>query len=63
MLWPEEVDLSHYDVFACCRAEEIERCREAVRSKLQHRQSQVADLNEVQGLLVKLERCGPPSRR
>mmetsp|Transcript_7242 Transcript_7242/g.21340 ORF Transcript_7242/g.21340 Transcript_7242/m.21340 type:complete len:777 (-) Transcript_7242:454-2784(-) len=36
-------------------SEEIERCREAVRSKLQQRQSQVADLNEVQGLLVKLE--------
>ena len=38
-------------------AEEIEQCREAVRSKLQQRQNQVADLNEVQSLLMKLERC------
>lgn len=35
--------------------EEIERCREAVKAKLQRRQAQVSDLNEVQALLAKLE--------
>lgn len=36
-------------------SEEIERCRNAVRSKLQQRQQQVSDLNDVQALLLKLE--------
>lgn len=36
-------------------SEEIERCREAVKAKLQRRQAQVTDLNEVQALLAKLE--------
>jgi hypothetical protein len=35
--------------------EEIQRCREAVKAKLARRQAQVADLNEVQALLAKLE--------
>lgn len=39
----------------CAPAEEIERCREAVKAKLARRQAQVADLNEVQALLAKLE--------
>ena len=39
----------------CTCTEEIERCREAVKQKLQQRQSQVSDLNEVQALLCKLE--------
>ena len=37
-------------------AEEIERCRETVRTKLERRQVQVSDLNDVQALLIKLER-------
>ena len=39
----------------CASTEEIERCREAVKAKLARRQAQVADLNEVQALLAKLE--------
>ncbi len=57
---PSSFECSHVDASI---AEEIEQCREAVRSKLQQRQNQVADLNEVQSLLMKLERCAPVGLR